>query len=80
MELNALGVSRPFDSYFNTAHFVKISAYALILLGLTLDYIHAYRLRFFRIFLGRSFVGVKRGLRVVNKILEFSKSSEMKNL
>lgn len=39
----AFGSSRLFDSNFNMAHFLKITAYAVPLLGLLLDYVETYR-------------------------------------
>ncbi len=39
----AFGSSALFDSHFNVAHFLKIVAYVVPLLGLLLDYIRTYR-------------------------------------
>ncbi|MGI9287505.1 MAG: sensor histidine kinase [Pseudomonadales bacterium] len=41
----AFGSSQLFDSHFNVAHFLKIIAYCVLLLGLTLDYVDTYRKR-----------------------------------
>ena len=39
----AFGSSQLFDSHFNVAHFLKIIAYCVPLLGLTLDYVNTYQ-------------------------------------